>query len=61
MTRPSTDYWASHLYLSPRQRPKPDQPVRDLPRPVKLSPKIRVFSTPELRDALAKLAAKGGA
>src|SRR2546422_7165487 len=31
MTRPSTDYWASHLYLSPRQRPKPDQPVRDLP------------------------------
>src|SRR5260370_35856930 len=31
MTRPSTDYWASHLYLSPRQRPKADQPVRDLP------------------------------
>src|SRR3989442_5901479 len=31
MTRPSTDYWARHLYLSPRQRPKPDQPVRDLP------------------------------
>src|SRR5213080_4497943 len=30
MTRPSTDYWASNLYLSPRQRPKPDQPVRDL-------------------------------
>ena len=31
MNRPSTDYWASHLYLSPRQRPKADQPVRDLP------------------------------
>src|SRR5574341_1143079 len=31
MIKPTTDYWASHLYLSPRQRPKPDQPVRDLP------------------------------
>src|ERR1700752_2518505 len=31
MNKPNTDYWASHLYLSPRQRPKPDQPVRDLP------------------------------
>ena len=31
MNKPTTDYWASHLYLSPRQRPKPDQPVRDLP------------------------------
>ena len=31
MNKPSTDYWASNLYLSPRQRPKPDQPVRDLP------------------------------
>ena len=31
MTRPSFDYWATHLYLSPRQRPKADQPVRDLP------------------------------
>jgi hypothetical protein len=28
---PSSDYWATHLYLSPRQRPKADQPVRDLP------------------------------
>src|SRR6266576_4278208 len=32
MIKPSTDYWATHLYLSPRQRPKPDQPVRDLPQ-----------------------------
>src|SRR5256714_13965616 len=31
MNKPSADYWASNLYLSPRQRPKPDQPVRDLP------------------------------
>src|SRR2546422_7574128 len=31
MNKPNTDYWAGHLYLSPRQRPKPDQPVRDLP------------------------------
>lgn len=31
MMRPSADYWANHLYLSPRQRPKADQPVRDLP------------------------------
>ncbi len=30
MNKPTTDYWAGHLYLSPRQRPKPDQPVRDL-------------------------------
>jgi hypothetical protein len=30
MNKPTTDYWATHLYLSPRQRPKPDQPVRDL-------------------------------
>src|SRR3979409_2523474 len=30
MNKPNTDYWAGHLYLSPRQRPKPDQPVRDL-------------------------------
>src|SRR6266566_4933620 len=30
MIKPTTDYWATHLYLSPRQRPKPDQPTRDL-------------------------------
>ncbi len=30
MIKPNPDYWASHLYLSPRERPKPDQPVRDL-------------------------------
>src|SRR5512145_1879932 len=30
MTKPPANYWASHLYLSPRQRPKADQPVRDL-------------------------------
>src|SRR5437899_12139114 len=30
MNKPTTDYWAAHLYLSPRERPKPDQPVRDL-------------------------------
>lgn len=31
MNKPTPDYWAGHLYLSPRLRPKPDQPVRDLP------------------------------
>lgn len=31
MTKPPAGYWATHLYLSPRQRPKADQPVRDLP------------------------------
>ena len=31
MTKPPSGYWATHLYLSPRQRPKADQPVRDLP------------------------------
>ncbi|MEX2156471.1 MAG: hypothetical protein WD773_06495 [Gemmatimonadales bacterium] len=31
MTKPPAGYWATHLYLSPRQRPKVDQPVRDLP------------------------------
>jgi len=31
MTKPPADYWATNLYLSPRQRPKADQPVRDLP------------------------------
>ncbi len=29
MIKPNPDYWASHLYLSPRERPKPDQPVRE--------------------------------
>ena len=31
MIKPSLEYWATHLYLSPRQRPKADQPARDLP------------------------------
>jgi hypothetical protein len=31
MTKQPTGYWATHLYLSPRQRPKADQPIRDLP------------------------------
>jgi hypothetical protein len=32
MARPSPEYWATNLYLSPRQRPKADAPARDLPR-----------------------------
>lgn len=31
MTKPPAAYWATHLYLSPRLRPKADQPIRDLP------------------------------
>ncbi len=31
MSRPPDGYWATNLYLSPRQRPKTDAPVRDLP------------------------------
>src|SRR5260221_6550082 len=31
MTKQPAGYWATHLYLSPRQRPKADQPVKDLP------------------------------
>src|SRR3990170_879416 len=31
MTKQPAGYWATHLYLSARQRPKVDQPVRDLP------------------------------
>ncbi|HEV8265890.1 MAG TPA: hypothetical protein VGQ06_13155 [Gemmatimonadales bacterium] len=31
MTKHPTGYWATHLYLSPRSRPKADQPIRDLP------------------------------
>lgn len=31
MTKQPVGYWATHLYLSPRLRPKVDQPVRDLP------------------------------
>lgn len=31
MTKHPIEYWATHLYLSPRQRPKSDQPIRDLP------------------------------
>ena len=30
MTKQPLGYWAAHLYLSPRQRPKVDQPMRDL-------------------------------
>lgn len=32
MTTPSAAYWATNLYPSPRQRPKTDSPVRDLPQ-----------------------------
>jgi hypothetical protein len=31
MSRPPAGYWATNLYLSPRQRPKADAPARDLP------------------------------
>ena len=31
MSRPPAGYWATNLYLSPRQRPKGDAPARDLP------------------------------
>lgn len=31
MSRPPEGYWATNLYLSPRQRPKNDAPARDLP------------------------------
>jgi hypothetical protein len=31
MSRPPEGYWATNLYLSPRQRPKLDAPIRDLP------------------------------
>lgn len=31
MTKQPLGYWATHLYLSPRSRPKADQPVKDLP------------------------------
>jgi hypothetical protein len=31
MSRPPEAYWATNLYLSPRQRPKGDAPIRDLP------------------------------
>jgi len=31
MSRPPGGYWATNLYLSPRQRPKTDAPMRDLP------------------------------
>ena len=31
MNKPDIEYWAGHLYMSPRHRPKADQPVRDLP------------------------------
>ena len=31
MSRPPEGYWATNLYLSPRQRPKSDAPARDLP------------------------------
>src|SRR5579859_2024421 len=32
MTTPSAAYWATNLYPSPRQRPKTDSPIRDLPQ-----------------------------
>jgi hypothetical protein len=32
VTRPPQGYWATNLYLDPRQRPKADAPVRDLPQ-----------------------------
>lgn len=31
MALPPKDYWTETLYLNPRQRPKADQPIRDLP------------------------------
>ena len=30
--RPPEGYWATNLYLDPRQRPKSDAPTRDLPQ-----------------------------
>jgi hypothetical protein len=30
--RPPAGYWATNLYLDPRQRPKSDAPTRDLPQ-----------------------------
>ncbi|HEY6808892.1 MAG TPA: hypothetical protein VI160_08910 [Gemmatimonadales bacterium] len=32
MSQPPKDYWATNLYVSPRQRPKADWPARDLPQ-----------------------------
>ena len=32
MSRPPEGYWATNLYVDPRQRPKPDAPIRDLPQ-----------------------------
>jgi hypothetical protein len=32
IARPPEGYWATNLYLDPRQRPKSDAPVRDLPQ-----------------------------
>jgi len=31
MSKPPKDYWSTNLYGSPRQRPKPEWPIRDLP------------------------------
>jgi hypothetical protein len=31
MSKPPAHYWATNLYSDPRQRPKADQPARDLP------------------------------
>lgn len=31
MSRPPAGYWAQNLYLTPRQRPRVDAPLRDLP------------------------------
>lgn len=32
LVRPPAGYWATNLYLDPRQRPKTDAPTRDLPQ-----------------------------
>lgn len=32
MSKPPKDYWSTNLYISPRQRPKVDWPMRDLPQ-----------------------------
>src|SRR5262245_52579667 len=32
MIRPPDGYWSTNLYLDPRERPKADAPVRDLPQ-----------------------------
>lgn len=42
MNRPPDGYWATNLYLDPRQRPKSDAPARDLsPRAAQRFKKVR--------------------